>query len=396
MRRLPHIAYPGNVTGLIYEPRAFWSVHQVDTADNPSGLITLPRADFLNGEPFPVNLTHLTFAPINYTFREFSDGAPIDAATYHNNGAAALRSEIFISAPQRQSYSRRTLQIPAWTPRPRWEPQISGTATPWASSLWGMSRWDFEHTMVIPEQGSLEIQLAGISMPLGVQVPPDPADVPQFSIAVYEGPQPGKADQPGRLLNPGNVRIHERSDLRFLEARVGAVGVVAPLPFEGDGFGVSALSVGAGVSSQFWPPDQQLSAREYDSQNATQGGSTPVTGFAVHIDQIEYDDEAINTDFAAANNQPITPLSLRTAVRARMHNGGSGHWWWRPWAPLGLVCPSWTPAQVYKLPVPITLTPGDNLEIELQTPGPITIGGVAIDPLYQIGIGLCGYAAIEG
>ena len=55
-----------------------------------------------------------------------------------------------------------------------------------------------------------------------------------------------------------------------------------------------------------------------------------------------------------------------------------------------------TPAQVYKFPTPITLGPGDNLEVELQTPEAVTIGGNLIEPLYQVGIGMCGYAAIEG
>jgi hypothetical protein len=125
-----------------------------------------------------------------------------------------------------------------------------------------------------------------------------------------------------------------------------------------------------------------------------------VHGFAVQIDQIDYDDVVIDTNLIAAlgapAGQPVAPLSLRTAIRARMKNGGTGNYWWRPGAPLALVCPSITPAQVYKLPVPITLVPGDNLEIELETPGPITIGETEINPLYQVGVALCGFAAIEG
>lgn len=388
-RALPSVSYPGNVRGILYEPRAFWSVQQVDTADNPHGRVVLPRNDFLNGESFPITLTHLTFAAINYTFREFENGAPVDAATYHNDMAGALRSDILIGAPQRQSYARELLRIPSWAARPRWEPQIRGTITPWASSLWNQVRWDFDHTMVIPEQGSLEIQLSGISMPNGVNDPPlGPPS--RFSIGVSEGPPPGKT-APGRLLMPGNMRVAERLPLQPLSA------MVNPKPFGPDGFGFAAF---VQASNQFFPPGSQLSAREYDRQNATQGGSTPVTGFGVHIDQINYDDETINTELitavGAAAGQPITPLALRTAVRARMHNGGTGHWWWRPWAPLALVCPTITPAQVYKLPIPITLTPGDNLEVELRTPGVVTIGGNDITPQYQIGIGLCGYAAIEG
>ncbi len=95
-------------------------------------------------------------------------------------------------------------------------------------------------------------------------------------------------------------------------------------------------------------------------------------------------------------DQPISPLALKTPVRARMHNGGTGNWWWRPWAPLALVCPTITPAQVYDLPEPITLRPGDDLEIELQTPAPITIGLANVRPQYTVGVSLCGYAAIEG
>jgi hypothetical protein len=391
-RRLPKINVPGNVRGLLYEPRAFWSVHQVDTANNPGGRVILPREHFLNGEKYPINLTHLTFAPINYTFREYENGAPSGPDNYHNCMAGGFQSEILIGAPQRQSYARQVLRIPSWTARPRWEPQVRGTITPWASSLWNTTRWDFDHTMLIPEQGSMELQLSSITMPIGVQTPMAPPN-PQFSIAVYEGPQPGKPG-PGGLLMPGNARLHPRSPLRYLAADIGATDT--PPAFAGDGFGVSKSSPGAATTTQLWPPDQQLSAREYDAQNATQAGSTPVTGFGVHIDQIEYDDETINTDFVTANDQPITPLSLRTGIRARMHNGGTGTWWWRPWAPLALVSPSMTPAQVYKFPVPITLGPGDNLEIELQTPGPINIGGNDIDPLYQVGIGMCGYAAIEG
>jgi hypothetical protein len=393
-RRLPKLSYPGNVRGLLYEPRAFWSVHQVNTADNPGGRIVLPREHFLNGEPYPINLTHLTFAPINYTFREFENGAPVDAATYHNCMAGGLRSDILIGAPQRQSYARQVLRIPSWTARPRWEPQISGTATPWASSLWNTTRWDFDHSMIIPEQGSMEFQLSCITPPTGVFDPP--VANPEFSVGIYEGPPPGKA-APGALLMPGNMRIGQQKTMRY------AGTVVRPPPFEGDGFGIAPIVATPGkpgVATQLWPTDQQLSAREYDAQNATQAGSTPVTGFGVHIDQIDYDDTVINTNLIGAlgapAGQPITPLSLRTGVRARMHNGGTGNWWWRPWAPLALVSPSMTPAQVYKFPVAITLGPGDNLEIELQTPGPVNIEGNDIDPLYQVGIGMCGYAAIEG
>jgi hypothetical protein len=391
-RRAPYrpppgaIRYPGNVAGILYEPRAYWHVEAVDTETDPTRVV-FPRRNFLNGEAHPVTLTHLTLAPINYTFRTFADGAPVDAATYHNSMAGGFRCDILIAGPQRQSYARRTLRIPSWTARPRWEPQIS-SASPQASSLWNVTRWDFDHVMVIPELGDLEIQLSAITAPNGVNDPPEAT--PAFTIGVFEGPPPG-VPGPGGLLMPGNTRIQPRTALAY------ANGAVQPPPFVPDGFGQAALVQG---TPMLWPSTSQLSARTYNRQNTTQAGSTPVHGFAVQIDQIDYDDVVIDTNLIAAlgapAGQPVAPLSLRTAIRARMKNGGTGNYWWRPGAPLALVCPSITPAQVYKLPVPITLVPGDNLEIELETPGPVSIGGNEINPLYQVGVALCGFAAIEG
>ena len=46
---------------------------------------------------------------------------------------------------------------------------------------------------------------------------------------------------------------------------------------------------------------------------------------------------------------------------------------------------------------PITLGPGDRLDLEVTTPGPVTIAGEEepINSVYQIGVSLCGYASIE-
>jgi hypothetical protein len=78
-----------------------------------------------------------------------------------------------------------------------------------------------------------------------------------------------------------------------------------------------------------------------------------------------------------------------------MRNGGTGAYWWREGAPLALVCPTITPAQVYDLPEPITLGPGERLDVEVSSPGPTPMGEESIDSIYQIGVGLCGYASIE-
>lgn len=383
--RLPPIEYPGNVPGVLYEPRAFWNVTQVNLEENPTGRVVLPREDFRNGEKWPVTLTHLLVAPINYALREFDSGAPTDPGNYHLGGASVLNfARVLVSAPQRQGYARRVIPATAFTPRPRWEPR---TNNPQASALWNVVRWDFDQAMVMPRQGTLEIQLSSVAAPNL----PQPEVYPEnfFSVLVNEGP-PAGSNAPGTVgVWPGNGRLHQRSPIFYGAPNLGWPGV---FPADPIGNGQPPLGIGTSI---VWPPEMQLSAREFDSQNVTNAGSTPTTGFAVAIDQIELDDL-----FEA--NTPVggfvsgTPLSLRMAARARTRNGGTGHWWWRPGAPLALVTPTITPAQVYRLPTPITLAPGDTLEVELQAQRPVPFGEETLDTLTNFGVSFTGSAAIEG
>ena len=45
MERFPVIEYPSNVPGVLYEPRAVWSIETVDTASQPNGRAVFPRND---------------------------------------------------------------------------------------------------------------------------------------------------------------------------------------------------------------------------------------------------------------------------------------------------------------------------------------------------------------
>lgn len=416
MERFPPIRYPGNVPGIIYEPRAVWSIEQVNNSDTPNGRITFPRNDFQNPGKYPIILTKLLLAPVNYTYIRTVPGAPVDSLTYHVDGASALEvSEILINAPQRQNYSRRTIPLTSWPAEPRWLPTMRGVdldgqgPQQYPSSIWGVTRWDFDHTMIIPKLGTLEIGLSPFNVATQGADPDDLREV-DFAIAVSEGPPPG-SDAPGRVGNwPGNARLHQRSALRYGDGfsplrtsgagGLGTTGKGGPTAGQQaqitDPFGALAYGPGPLTTTQQWPPDQAFTAREYDAQNASEMGSTPVTGFGVHIDQIDYDDETINATGPSVPNSPISPLAFRVAARARMRNGGSGEWWWRQGAPLALVQPSITPALVYQLPQPITLAPGDTLDVELQVQRPVVIAGNNIVQAYNVGLSFCGYAAIEG
>lgn len=389
MRRLPPIEYPGNVPGVIYEPRALWDVTQVDPAEDTNGRMVLPRENFRNGEKWPVTLTHMIAAPINYGFRLVESLLP-GPTTYHLGAAPVLNfTRVLVSAPQRQGYSRKVIAANAFTPRPRWEPRTNDVQQ---SAIWNVCRWDFDKPMLMPRQGTLEIQLSSVAVSNISPASPLVVGTSAFSVIVNEGPPPG-TDAPGTVgVWPGNARIHQQSILRY-----GNPAQNWPELFPADGFGnaAGAKLPPAGATSNAWPPDSQLSAREYDSQNTTNAGSVPTTGFAVAIDQIDLDDTYI-ADTPPGVTLDLSPLAFRTACRARTRNGGTGHWWWRPGAPLALVTPTITPAQVYRLPTPITLSPGDVLEVELQAQRSVPFGELTANPLTNFGVSFTGYAAIEG
>ena len=394
-KQLPYeLRTPRGVPGLLYEPRAFWSVGTIDTTAAHAGTqqLVLPRNDFLNGEKYPITLTKLTFLPVNYFFQRLQ--AAIGPGGYHLVADASFNeAQILISAPQRQQTSREPIRIMGHTAKPTWEPEITtslgGAAgvTPlaYASSLWNVCRWDFDFPMLIPPRGGLELGFSGITIPsvwLG-----DQPDMP-LTVAVYEGPQP-KTTQGGELLFPGNLREARRVPVWAVPSQVAPFiqPEAAVLPAKAAGFTASII--------QTWQPETMLTGGAFKRQNANAASAVanPVTGFAVHIEQIDYDDEyeALAPGVVVQNS-----ILTRIAARARMTDGGTKAWWWRPGAPLALVCPTITPALVYELPEPITLGPGDDLEIEINTPGPVTVDGNPETPVYQVGVGLCGYAAIEG
>lgn len=421
-RALPPVSYPGNATGVLYEPRAFWGVRQCENTGRDEGVpfrTTLSRENFLNSERYPVTITRILTAPIGYIFRQFENGPPTGELTYRAGGSAAFQhAKIRISVPQRKHFSRMMLGFEALAARPTWEPQISGyTGLDYASSMWGFYRWDFDHPMIMPRLGTMEFQFGTIDAP-NVPLASDLGRV-FFNVAVYEGPppvDPSKPEAPGALLWPGNARTSAQlardpvTNTTILDRTLHYNGL-ANAPGGGQGgnivvprdpnYGNGAFAPGALVSPQRFDPRDQFSTPRYDQKNANASGPSPVTGFGIHLDQIDYDD-AIETTPVTGNpgGQPISPLGLKTGVRARTTNGGSGAWWFRNdvegWAPTALVCPTITPANVYILPKPITLEQGDSLEVELEVPGPIVIDDNLIEQTYTIGVSATGFAMISG
>jgi len=156
----------------------------------------------------------------------------------------------------------------------------------------------------------------------------------------------------------------------------------------------ASQAAGAAPTTALWPPQHTINPRTWKAQSPAAQGSAEFTGMSVMIDQIDYDDSNIA---AATTPSPFAMLATRIGCRMRLTDGGTKAWFWRPGAPLVLVFPDITPALVCKLDKPITLGPGEQLEVELTTPA-VTLNpsNVAMPTTYQFGIALNGYAAIEG
>lgn len=386
---------------IICEPRAFWDVVQI-TTDNPSGdrlleggsLLLEPR-HWRNGEPCTIVLTHICYAGINYALRE-----PGTALGQRHNGASWIAgAQILVSAPYRAHLSRKEHLITAYAPGPTEEPPMRyALASPYASGLFGISRWEFDFAdgdMRIPEGTGLEFGLTGISHPTvaGGAVVLTP---PQATFGIEEEWSVGGWSR--RVM-----RVHERSAQPWAAVGGGDPFPGSPMPFPADAF--APFQVPAGAANQIFPAGQQFTQDAFKAQNANRGKLTSrITGFTVAIDQIAQDEELQASGDASFVGQPISPISMRCGVRARAA-GGSGRWWWRDAPPLCLVTPTTTPACVQRLGEPIVLGKGDALRVEVWVPPlevpPLPPGGEPIPgfertPNYNFGVSLCGYAIVEG
>jgi hypothetical protein len=394
--------------GILYEPRAFWSIARIDTAVGsgeralgvPANVLRFPERDFFNGEKYPITLRKVLMSPVGYWLDRLDLTLnPATAALRQNNAAQQEHCRLQIAAPQRQYYSRFPISAANYAPVPSWHPAAAGqNGMPAHSSGYiNTSRWDFDHDMIIPQKGYLEMGFGSINLPGWDGAGNAPR--PDVRIGVYEK---------GGLLN-GNARVSPQiapggvtnEDPITVDYLGGFPGPPANAPWGPNNFGFAATIIG---NFGRWPPRTAggrlttFRTRDYDAQNVSSAGSTPVSGFGVAIDQQGWDDAQIvqAAGLPGFNSAVMAPFAVNLPVRARMRNGGTGQWWWRPGAPLALVCPSMTPAYVYELPEPITLAPGDQLNVELEIPNRfVDSQGNPIDTVYQLGVSLCGEAAIE-
>jgi len=366
---------------IICEPRALWSVERIQADATQSGVAArllepgrflLDKRHWYNGSKYPLVLTHLLYAGINYTLRE-----PSGAAGFHDGASWINRAEVLVSAPYRQHFSRQDHAIVAFAPEAAEGPGMRyAEATPHISSLFGINRWSFDFEdgdFWLPAGGSIQMDFSGAGMPNIVGITGTSTSSFLFDEE-WEG---------GGWVRR-NARLSERDTHNA--ARADDVYPAGRQPFP-----VDTLGQANGPLVPFWQGRAPFLPDAYRLQEANRGAKrNRVSGFAVAMDQIDHDEELEAQGFTT----PASPLSMRVATRARTTGGGTQRWWWREGAPLCLVCPTLTPAAVHRFDRPVVLGKGDSLAIEVRVPDRPASQEAAAS--YTFGVSALGYAIIEG
>lgn len=381
-RRMPMLE------GFLYEPRAFWSVGRLaltaQTTTRPRTQVSLNREHFYNGEKYPITLPYVLISAVGYVFDQYSEpGQAITTRNFRNDNVAQLDfGQLRIAARQRQHYAKIPISTQGLIPRPRWEPGApedpAAVIPAAASSLYNCYRWEYDAPMVIPARGDLEYALSTYLFPgNGFQNELNATHAQILFTELGTGPFGSNARVSNRFeISPTSTPVSWQDELWAADG-FGAQVPVQPPPIPG-----------------VWNADIGFRAKDYAHQNKTSDGSIPVAGVKVAIDQRLYD-ASITSAKPAVGAGIISSLGSKIGTRARTRHGGTGAWWWRPGAPLALVSPHRTTAWVLELRRPITLGPGDSLEVDLTFPDAPTVGQTTAFSVNQLGVSFCGYAAIE-
>lgn len=362
--------------GFLYEPRAFWDTNSqtVEPGDRPDN-VQFDSDNFYNGSKYPIVLTGITFEPAlgliqeSMSLRGLLDGRVRIASS----GNQYLTRD---GVPLRMLLGEQSYEPPspyAATPNlgGGFVPQ-TGLWGPYLGPLWGVSGWDFHHPLMLPKDGA-------VSFSLGSRITMSAVD-----IGVVAELQFFETGDSGNDFFKGNTRAFR---VPFIEYTANA--------------GPWSLPVGGGKApgaTPVWPPQGTLTGTAFRRQGASSAGSSQLRGFSLMVDQRAYDD--VSSGFAP-NPANSAFASVANAIPVRVQTSGCGtqEAWWRDGAPLSLVSPTRGPALTGKLPVPITLQPGDGLDVEMLFDSvAVTREATFFDPELSglsIGLSFTGFAAIE-
>jgi hypothetical protein len=399
--------------GVWYEPRSLWCVKNIALSQylaTPAGegapnfvgpvlTVQLPRNCFRNGSKYPVMINRFAISGVGYPFARpdavamqdsvLAGGVPGPA---NLNGTTMINTMRFsISSPYRQTFSQTKNLAVGFAPRPTSDPSVDG-----ASSLFGATTLKYDKPLVLPKNSQIEWDVSSLQ---GLSYVPTVGNVGTLEdpTPLYSDPLPAMLSylEAGGLF-AGNSRSRDmqiRTNLSGLTPVPGEDGWPFALP-------VGFAALGGGAQVPFWDPQAHFDTQTFREQNATRAGSTNIYGMTSMIDQIDFDD-AVLESFPLAK---IAPMSTRLGTRVRVKGGPTSDYWWTPGAPMALVMDTLTPALVYWLEEPITLLPGDTLDVAVGVNTAVFLGesGIPADTAqmnalaYQFGISFNGFTAIDG
>jgi hypothetical protein len=387
--------------GLLYEPRALWSIANavVNSDTRTPTTVKLNRRHFTNGTRWPMTFKRLVVSGVSYTLNQQLNPVGNTAfAPYYQQAADIVQQvAVTVSAPQRYHLtSKLAVNSAALTPRPRGEAPTPGyllgsDTTPGITNIQNTCRLVCDYPLVIPITGAIEWQLSSYNAFVPVVGEQSAPDAPGVGVTMLYQEQGG--------MFFGDCRKHEYNARPY--ALPGGA-LLSPFfdaeekwPYPPDLFS-AAGAYGGNVTHDWWDPQANFSAGKFKKQNATRDGSTIITDLRTTICQYFGWDVPVQSALTAVGNYTPQPDPPRTRIRTS--GVGSEAWWWRPGAPLALVFDAQTPALVYELPEEITLEPGDSLDVTMTLPAlGLSFGEVeAFDVPFHIGVSLNGYSPIEG